>query len=426
MSLIDSFCSALAGRTANAARGHVKGLRVCAIAGLVAIALAGCATAPEKPKMPLPPPPQAPVTAPSNQLSVDQPQYLRLENMQGTQVPVRVGVILPFSNGSAATRQLAVAMMKSAELALFDSHNPNILLMSADEGSTPGEAANAARQLLSQGAEIIVGPLFSQSVQAVAPIARERGVPVIAFSTDSSVAGDGVYLLSFQPENEVKRIIDYAVSQGHSNFAALVPATPYGVRVEQTLKNEVTRDGATIGTIERFTPAADAMMGPAQQVAASGADAILVAQGGSLLRGIAPTLRMTNGPQAQLLGTGVWDDPTITQEASLSGAWFAAPAPYSDDGFQAKYKTAFDATAPQLATLPYDAISLVSLLASGQPYHRFTATALTDPNGFAGINGIFRFNPDGTSDRGLAILSVQPGGFVVVNPAPSTFEKPQS
>lgn len=420
MRLIDSF------RSAGSMCGHIKGLRVCAIAGLVAIALAGCATAPQKPKAPPPPPPQTAVTVPSNLLSADQPQFLRLGNMQGTQTPVRVGIILPFTNGSAATRQLAAAMMKSAELALFDSHNPNILLMSADEGSTPGEAANAARQLLNQGAEIIVGPLFSQSVQAVAPLARERGVPVVAFSTDSSVAGDGVYLLSFQPENEVKRIVDYAVSQGHSTFAALVPATPYGVRVEQTLKNEVALDGATIGTVERFTPDADAMIGPAQRVAASGADAILVAQGGSLLRGIAPTLTITSGPQPQLLGTGVWDDPTITQEASLSGAWFAAPAPYSDDGFQAKYKAVFDTEAPQLATLPYDAISLISLLAPGQPYHRFTREALSDPNGFAGINGIFRFNPDGTSDRGLAILSVRPGGFVVVNPAPSTFEKPQS
>lgn len=416
----------MAGRTAFSARGRSKGLRVCAIAGLVAIALAGCATAPEKPQAPVAATPQAPTTVPSQLLSADQPQFLRLGNMQNGQTPVRIGIILPFTNGSAATRQLASAMMKSAELALFDSHNPNILLMSADEGSTPGEAANAAHQLLAQGAEIIVGPLFSQSVQAVAPIARERGVPVIAFSTDSSVAGDGVYLLSFQPENEVKRIVDYAVAQGHSTFAALVPATPYGVRVEQTLKDEAALDGATIGVVERFTPVADAMMGPAQRVASSGADAILVAQGGSLLRGIAPTLTITSGPQPQLLGTGVWDDPTITQEASLSGAWFAAPAPYSDDGFQAKYKAAFDSEAPQLATLPYDAISLVSLLAPGQPYHRFTREALSDPNGFAGINGIFRFNPDGTSDRGLAILSVRPDGFVVVNPAPSTFEKPQS
>jgi ABC-type branched-subunit amino acid transport system substrate-binding protein len=68
--------------------------------------------------------------------------------------------------------------------------------MTADEGNGGANAANAAQQLLAQGAEIIVGPLFGPSVSAVAPIARDRGVPVLAFSTERSVAGNGVYLLS--------------------------------------------------------------------------------------------------------------------------------------------------------------------------------------------------------------------------------------
>lgn len=178
-------------------------------------------------------------------MAAEEPGFLRLPNMSRNAVPVRIGVLLPFSNGSAATRALATSMLKAAQLALFDANNPNILLITADEGSTPDAAANGARSLLAQGAEIIVGPLFAQSVTAVAPMARDRGVPVIAFSSDRKVAGDGVYLLSFQPENEVKRIVGYAISQGHTNFAALAPKNAYGDHVLDAFQQDVTELGRT-------------------------------------------------------------------------------------------------------------------------------------------------------------------------------------
>ncbi len=140
------------------------------------------------------------------------------------------------------------------------------------------------------------------------------------------------------------------------------------------------------------------------------------------MRAIASILATSGPDHVQLLGTGVWDDPAIAKEPALGGGLFAAPPPHVQDSFDAKYRDAFDATPPQLATLAYDAISLVALLSPGEPYHRFTRAALVDPNGFAGVDGIFRFNPDGTAERGLAILSVTPDGFTVVHSAPQTFE----
>ena len=100
----------------------------------------------------------------------------------------------------------------------------------------------------------------------------------------------------------------------------------------------------------------------------------------------------------------------------------AAPEPNADNTFNDKYRATYGAPAPQLASLAYDAVSLIALLSNGEPYHRFTTTALMDPNGFAGVNGIFRFNADGTSERGLAVLEVQQDGFHVVSPAPRTFQ----
>jgi ABC-type branched-subunit amino acid transport system substrate-binding protein len=359
-----------------------------------------------------------------HQLSADEPGFLRMSNMDQAKTPVRVGVILPFSNASSGTRSLAGAMLKAAELALYDSGNRDIVLMTADDSANPADAAAAATRLLNQGAEVIIGPLFAASVRSVAPLARDRGVPVLAFSTDRTVAGKGVYLLSFQPQNEVTRVVSYAAGQGHKNFAALIPRTTYGDVTEQAFREAVTSNGGTVTAVERFIPGSGAAMTETSTIAKAGADAVFIPQGGSMLRTIAPTLAYSgvDTSKVKLLGTGLWDDFAITKEPSLTNGWFAAPAPEADANFISRYRSTFGSQPPQLATLAYDAVSLVALLASGPAYHRFTDVALTDPNGFSGIDGIFRFNADGSVDRGLAVLAVRPGGFDVINPAPTTFQ----
>ena len=389
--------------------------------------LAGCQTTSQVKAPPPPPAPPAAKPAPVAQhpLVSEEPGFLRLANMNPRHVPVRVGILLPFSNGSAATRALAANMLKAAELAVYDSGNPDILLISADEGTNPAASAEAAKSLLAQGAEIIIGPLFAQATEAVSPIARDRGVPVVSFSTDRTVAGDGVYLLSFLPESEVRRIVSYAASQGHANYAALVPNNAYGNLVAEYFQDAVKSAGGNITDVEKYQTSAEGIAAPTHAVANSKADAILIAQGGPLLREIASSLAGAgvNMSQVKLLGTGLWDDPSTARDPMLAGDMFAAPSPKADEGFQAKYRNVFGANPPPLAALAYDAVSLVALLSNGTPYHRFTMDALTDPNGFAGVDGIFRFRPDGTSERGLAVMTIGPeGSFHVASPAPTTFQ----
>lgn len=394
--------------------------RVCAIVAVFAIA---ACTAPPAPPPPLPPPPPAPVA--SNPVTQEQPGYLRLPGLSASEIPVRVGVILPFTSAALPTRNLAASMMKAAELAMFDSANHNILLMSADEGNGGAQAAAAAKKLLAEGAEVIIGPLFGPSVAAVGPVARARGVPVLAFSTEKNVAGNGAYLISFLPQNEVQRVVSWAAQNGHHQFAALVPQTAYGQVAQSAFQDSVAAVHGNVVDVEHFDPAASSLMAPASNVAKSGADAVLIAQGGSALRALAPTLAFEgmDSDKVKLLGTGLWDaDPSLAHEPSLLGSWYAAPAPNADENFVAKYHAAFNAAPAQLASLAYDAVSLVALLAQGTPYHRFTQAALMDPNGFAGVTGIFRFRPDGTSERGLAVLQMTADGPVVVSPAPTSFQ----
>ena len=397
--------------------------RLFAIAGALAIALSAC-----QPRLPVPPPlpPETNVgTTPTRPLTENRPSFLKLPNMPGERTPVRVGILLPFASASPGVKALAGAMMKSAQLSLFDSGNRDIILMTADEGTTPESSAAAVTRLLDQGAEIIVGPLFSQAVRAIAHETRDRGVPVLAFSTDRSVAGDGVFLLGFLPENDVRRVISFAAAQGHRRFVALSANTAYGDVTIDAFNSAVAESGGRVIDVERFSNNADAALKPAADVAKSEADAVFIPLGGQVLRAISPTLGASglDPKKVKLLGTSLWDEQANLAEPTLSGGWFAAPPAEQDAAFVSRYRSVYGASPPALAALSYDAISLVALLAKGTPYKRFTRAALTDPNGFAGVDGIFRFNADGTAERGLAVMAVTPQGFREVDPAPTTFMK---
>src|SRR5438132_408162 len=160
---------------------------------------------------------------------------------------VKVGLILPLS--AAGNAGVAAQSMKNAaEMALAEFQNPNIQLLLKDDAGSPQGANAGAQQALDEGAEIILGPLFAQSVPATAQLARARGISVIAFSTDSSVAGRGVYLLSFLPESDVNRIVDYAASIGKRSFAALLPENAYGNVGQRALKHSVGRKGRIVAS----------------------------------------------------------------------------------------------------------------------------------------------------------------------------------
>ena len=178
---------------------------------------------------------------------------------------VRVGLILPLS-GQGNAGVAAQSMKNAAEMALAEFKSPNIQLLVKDDGGTGQGAQGAAQQVISEGAEIIIGPLFAQSVSAVGQVARARNIPVIAFSTDASVAARGIYLLSFLPETDVRRIVDFAVSRGKRSFAALLPDNAYGTVVEAAFQQEVSRRGGRVLALEKYPLDANRMAEAARRV----------------------------------------------------------------------------------------------------------------------------------------------------------------
>jgi branched-chain amino acid transport system substrate-binding protein len=360
-----------------------------------------------------------------------------------------VALLLPLSGQNAA---LGAAMLDAAQMALYDVADERVVLLPRDTQGRADAAAEAARTAIADGARLIIGPLLAAEVGAVKPIARAANVPILAFSTAIQLAGDGTYLMGFLTRQEVERVTAFAHGRGVDRFAVLAPRTPYGEIAVDALRAAAQAAGASVTHTEYYDPAAQDLtpvvqhlvgvkVDPATQrklekLALSAGkpppdapppldfDAVLLPEGAQRLRAVAPLLPYydVDPEKVHFLGTGLWDEPGLGSEAALSGGWYAAPPPTARADFEHRFAESYHHAPPRLATLAYDATALAAVLARSANAD-FSATALTNPSGFAGVDGIFRLRPDGLVQRGLAVLEVRKSGNIVVDPAPTTFQQ---
>jgi ABC-type branched-subunit amino acid transport system substrate-binding protein len=341
--------------------------------------------------------------------------------MRGRQI-VRVGLLLPFS----IRPQDAASLYNAAELALFDHGNQNTLLIPRDAGADEASANAAAQALVNDGADIIIGPVLREGVAGAATAARGQHIPVIGFSSDRSVAGSGVYLLSFQLEDEITRIVSYAAAQHIQSIALLAPANEYGRRVESALRAEAAARGVTVTQAQLYNrtdaDAAAAATAVAASMQSAPAQAILIAESGTPLRSIGAAL-VRNGVDQQhvrFIGTSVWAGDA-QREPTLAGGWYVAPDPSARTDFETRYQTTFGAPPTRLASLGYDAVALAALLSRERGAQGISTTALENNEGFAGSDGLFRFEPSGAIQRGLAVIQVGANTATILDPAPTRF-----
>ncbi len=373
-------------------------------------------------------------------------------------VTPKVALLLPMTGKFA---KLGTAMRQAAELALFDIAGKGFVMTPIDTGGTPEGATEAAKKARAGGAHLILGPLLSASVKAVKTELEGSGISIIAFSTDASVAGGSVFLMGFHVKPQIDRIVAYAVAQKLTRIAVVAPEGAYGEAVLQAFKeaaktNNVAVAGSMLypsdsaemskalrtftayniraGRLNRAIAKTRGRTDAAARRARAEAkrsirvkppawDAVIIADGGARLLLAASLLAYydVDPDKVQYLGTGQWDDRMVAAEPNLKGAWFVAPPPEARAKFEEKFEAQFKRKPPRIATLAYDAVALAAVLARAKGGANFGVAALTSPNGFVGIDGIFRFREDGLSERGLAVLEVAEGEFRMIGNAPSTF-----
>ena len=407
------------------------------------------APAPQPQTQPLPPPPPTP-PSPAEAQGPSLPPL-----PPGSKVPV--ALLLPLSGRDAA---LGADLLDAAQLAVFEAADDLFQLMPRDTAASPDGARAAADQALSEGARLILGPVFAADVRAASPMAASRGVGMIAFSNDRTAARAGTYLIGVTPDEQISRVVRFAAAQGFKRFAALVPEGEFGTRVNEALRRAAAQSGGQVvavsnygsdgdidGVVRRLanfderhaavarerqqlaakddeaSRAALKQLGNAETVGEVGFDALLIPEGGARLAAIAPLLGYydIDRTKVKVLGLTTWEAPNLGREPSLIGAWYVAPVTTGREGFESRFRAAYGRAPHPLSRLAYDATALAALLARNKPGADFSAQALTAPSGYLGAGGIFRFLPSGESETGLAVYEVTSTGVRVVDPAPDSF-----
>jgi branched-chain amino acid transport system substrate-binding protein len=333
--------------------------------------------------------------------------------------PVRVGMILPLTQNGGPS-PIGVSMRNAAQLAINDSGSSSITLMVEDDHSSADGATQAVQSELGAGAQLILGPVFANDVRTASAAAKSAGRPMIAFSTDVSVAAPGVYLLSFLIQGYVDRILQYAVSTGKRSFGIMAPQNDYGNVAAQRFQEMAGNVNAQVVVTVRYS--AGQMATAAQQVAAvqGQIDALFIPEQADAMPAVASALGSAN-VKTKFLGTGVWNDARVLKSPQMQGAWFSAPDNSGFNAFAQRYRAKFNNDPARLATLAYDAVTLAAALARNGGPDPFNQAALTNVSGFNGADGVFRFRADGTNERGLAVMEIGDGEAKVISPAPRSF-----
>ncbi len=350
---------------------------------------------------------------------------------------VKVGLLLPLSGKH---QNLGQTMLNSAQMALFEIGHANLELLPRDTMGSAEGARAAAQSAVDDGAQILLGPVFAPAVRAAQPVAQRSRINMLAFSTDWSLAGGHTFIMGFLPFDQVERVTRFAAANGLNDIGVIAPSNTYGNIVTQSFNQVAAQSGINVREKTAFPPGTSNLAPVVRSFArfdereragalkSSPYSAVFMPVGGQDARAIGSLLTHYELPPRSVrrLGTGLLDETALASEKNLEGAWFAAPPPNARKGFEDRFIRTFGSRPQRLATLSYDATALAAVLAqrglqqNGRP--AFTQRDLTNPNGFSGVDGIFRFHSGNTVERGLAIIEFKNGRLVVADPAPTTFQ----
>ena len=331
----------------------------------------------------------------------------------------RVAMLLPLSGSAASVGQ---SMKNAAMMAIGDVNNNNLVVQFYDTKSTGSGARVALENALNAGSDMVLGPLMSEEVSAISTEAKNKGIPVISFSTSPNVLQSGIYSLGLLNSNQINRIIKYAADSGRSRIAAVLPNNQSGENMYRSLLSAAQNQGVQVVKVGFYAPSSMDFTGLVSQMKSGGVDfdALLIPETGNRLKAISSMFSYYDvaAPDVLFLGTSVWDNSSLSKETELYGAAYPAMPQKNKNRFSEKYNDLFDSEPIGLSIFAYDAVALASMVArqGGNVYEQ-----ILRPEGYTGMSGAFRIFADGTNEHGMDILKVSSGGKYVAEYAPSQF-----
>ncbi len=380
----------------------------------------------------------------------------------------RIALLLPLTSGEAGLRQTAEILKDASLLALFDQRNPTIKLVPYDTEGTMQGTAKATERAITDGANVILGPLLSTNVEVAAVLSRQANIPMLTFNNRLDSAGNGVYVLGHSPRFEVETIMEYAMSKGLTRFAVLVPDDEYGEIILESARDTAELTGGQLTRVAYYNPTAtdfteltrdiayfdgrrEALRSRIEELEARDDEvaklALVQLRKKETLGGVSYeaillpaldqfTLRTLTAqlsqheidqPTVRFLGLSAWDDMgNLANEPQLVGAWYASHPDKGWNRFAKHYKNQFGYLPDNIASMGYEAVALSSILAGRDFQPDFSAEKLHFSRGYQGVRGLFRLNRLGFAERVLAIKQIGRKKATTIQAAASNFDIPMN
>ncbi|MBO4675624.1 MAG: penicillin-binding protein activator [Elusimicrobiaceae bacterium] len=360
---------------------------------------------------------------------------------ESTVKQTRAAVLLPLSGKSAAVGE---AFQNSAMLALQEQPQSPLELMFFDTKGTEEGVSWAWYEARAQHPDIVIGPVFASELTALK--AESPDVPVISFTTDSSLMEANVYTMGVLIPNQVERLVSFMCEKGERKIAVIGPEDKTGELTMNTLSRAIeTCPGMAIQHVSLYEPETTDFMAVISKVSPKlvdprktkltdkereiletpieerlDFDSLLIFEDGVKLQQILSLLAYYDiSPRVvSFYGLANWQG---LNDRALIGGYYAATPVARTEVFNGRYREAFGNNPPRIVALAYDAVSLIAALAEK---NALTAHNLLNQNGFSGVNGRFRLNSDGTNKRLLDVFQiVSSKRSQTISPAPDTFDE---
>ncbi len=349
--------------------------------------------------------------------------------------------------------QIGKSLLNSAQLAVEKKNNKKIIFTIIDTGDDE-QLLSQLYSVLENDIDIIIGPVFSDKVNQVREVTKNKDIPIVTFSNNSKIQDNRLYVFGLKLEDELKELLTYSIKRNLKKYAVLVPRNEFGSRVEKEIKQFQSKNNLSTFNFTFYNPNSPDFYDVSKDVSnfeerkanlekkikqlekensekakeelkklkkldtygeLNFEALIIFAQNFQEVSNFSSILPYydVDPKKIQYIGSSLWAKNLSLKEPGLDNGYFAALDIDNRRKFEDMYLEIFNSKPHSLAALSYDIVGLISNL--HQDKNNFTIETLHNSNGFIGINGWFKMTSNGNVSRQPKIYKIKNQKFSLLN-----------
>ncbi len=156
--------------------------------------------------------------------------------------PVEIAILMPLSGENEILGRQCDNLIK---MGLSDALKGGISVTSYD-ASNNKSTLDSMNKIIAKNSKIILGPLYSKTVELISGLAKEQGIIIITMSNNPGLADNDLFVFGHAPLRQNERIVNYFLDNNYKHFISLLPAGDHSQAVSVVMQNMVLQKGASL------------------------------------------------------------------------------------------------------------------------------------------------------------------------------------